>query len=135
MDFEGYREGRHRDSGFATLLIMILLTVLSVYGLQGYVQANSLNRMARREAQSRQAIYAAEGGIEWAKSQLIRDPSWQNGQYLLAGGQVTVTAQQSEGGYMVTSLAHAGLAERKLQVLLKVDTGQWTVLRYQELHR
>ncbi|MHB1653764.1 MAG: PilX N-terminal domain-containing pilus assembly protein [Desulfitobacteriaceae bacterium] len=124
-----------RESGFVTLLILLLMTTLSIYGMEGYIKANAQNLMAKREAQSRQAYYAAEGGIEWAKSQLVLNPAWRNGQVSLAGGPVIVTAELSEGGYQVTSTAHAGLAERKIQALFRVSSGQWTVLRYQELHR
>lgn len=122
------------ESGFVTLLVMLLLTVFFLYGLEGYENANGLNRMARREAQSRQAVHAAEGGIEWAKSQLQKDPSWQGGEYLLGERRVVVTAEQSEGGYLVISSAHAGMAERDIKVLMKMNAGHWTVLRYQELH-
>lgn len=90
--------------------------------------------MAGREAQSRQAVYAAEGGIEWAKSRLQRDPAWQGGVYFFGEKQVVVTAKQAEGGYLVSSSAHAGLAERDIQVLMMIEAGQWTVLRYRELH-
>ena len=119
--------------------MLLLLTALSIYGVEGYLKANAQDRIARREVQSRQAIYAAEGGIEWAKSELLLDPDWKIGELSLAGGQVTVTAESNadlaEGGYLVTSTAHAGWAVRKIAVCLKRSPGRWLVLRYQEMHQ
>ncbi len=93
--------------------------------------------MAKREAQSRQAVYLAESGVEWAKGQLAHDPDFREGVLDLAGGLVTVTAAPSEGGYWVTSVAKAkaGMAQRKIGVLLHNESGHWRILRYQELHQ
>ena len=123
------------QGGFVTLLVLILLTTLAAAGLQTYVKANAVNRTARREAQSRQAVYLAEGGIEAAKGQLAVNPAWGGGiiQIGISQVQVTVTAI-SEGKYQVTSTAQAGLAVRKLEVILVNDTGRWTVSGYREVH-
>ncbi len=127
--------GRGSQAGFATLLIALLLTILSLYGMETYVKANGENRMAKREAQSRQALYRAESGVEWAKGQLVNNPDFREGVLDSAGGFVTVTAAPSEGGYWVTSVAQAGMAQRKIGVLLQNESGHWRILRYQELHQ
>jgi len=125
---------RKKDPGFATLLIIVLIATLSGFGLEVYSKANSENRMARRESQSRQAIYAAEGGVEWAKAQLKVDPLVSGGNIALGEGQVKVSITAAEGGYWVTSEANSGFARRKVKVFLKLDSGDWIVSHYQELH-
>ncbi|KLU58570.1 hypothetical protein CEB3_c45860 [Peptococcaceae bacterium CEB3] len=137
----GVRSGA--DGGFATLLVLVLLTALFLYGAEGYVRANAQNRMAHREAQSRQAVYAAEGGIEWAKDELLLNPDWKAGRLSLDGGEVIVAAElssDSKGGsqggvYQVTSTARVGWAERKISVVLKRSSGRWLVLCYREIHQ
>lgn len=123
------------EAGFATLLIVLLLTVLSFYGMESYVKANGEMRMAKRETKSRQAVYLAESGVEWAKAQLTLNPNFREGALNVAGKLVTVTAAPSEGGYWVTSVAEAGSAKRKIGVLLQNQSGHWQILRYQELHQ
>lgn len=123
------------QTGFATLLVALLLTILSLYGLEIYVKANAENRIAKREVQSRQAVYLAESGVEWTKSQLDHQPDFRAGSFELAGATVSVAATLSEGGYWVTSVAQAGLAKRKIGVLLQNRSGHWQVVRYQELHQ
>lgn len=91
--------------------------------------------MAHRETQSRQAVYAAEGGIEWAKAKLLVDPVWRGGSIPVAGNQVQVTVSSSGGGYWVTSLARTGLAQREIKVYLNHSSGKWSESHYQELHR
>lgn len=123
-----------KQAGFATLLILILLVTLSLYGLEEYIGANAVNRMARREVQARQAVYTAEAGIEWAKAQLERNPAWENGTLLLSQGQVQVVASRSGEGFWVTSTSEVGLAQRKIKVFLQQASGQWMLTHYSELH-
>ncbi|CAA7601592.1 Hypothetical protein DEACI_2259 [Acididesulfobacillus acetoxydans] len=131
------------EGGFATLLVLLLLTALFLYGAEGYVRANAENRMAHREAQSRQAVYAAEGGIEWAKDELLLNPDLKAGRLSLDGGEVAIaveSASDPKGGsreevYLVTSTARVGRAERKISVVLKRSLGRWLVLCYREIHQ
>ncbi len=124
-----------RSAGFATLIIMILVLTLSAIGLEGFIKANAGLRMVKRQAQSHQAIYLAEGGIEWAKAQLLLNPSWRGGSKSVAEGQAQVSVSVSGGGYWVTSLASSGLAKREIRVYLDFSSEQWIMKNYQELHR
>ena len=124
-----------RYSGFATFIIIILVLTLSGMGLEGYLKANAGLRMVKRQAQSHQAIYFAEGGIEWAKAQLLLDPSWQGGSRSIAEGQAKVNISKSGGGYWITSLATSGLAKREIKVYLILNSDKWSITHYQELHR
>jgi len=108
---------------------------LSLYGMESFIKANAQAKMARREIQSRQALYEAEGGLEWAKAQLRIDPSVISGNISFGSDQVQISILSSGGGYWVTSIAQSGQAERKITVYLQLDDGRWLETHYQELHR
>ena len=103
--------------------------------MEGYVKANAENRMVRRVAQSRQALYVAEGGIEWAKAHLLVNSGVRGGSLTLATGRVDIVIEVSGGGYKVTAEGHSGLAIRKIEEVLQLDSGKWVMKSYQELHR
>jgi len=102
--------------------------------MEGYLKANAENRMVRRETQSRQALYVAEGGIEWAKAHLIDNPGLRKGSFSLDTGQVDIVIETSGGGYKVTSQGHSGSAVRKIEEILQLVAGKWVLENYQELH-
>lgn len=89
--------------------------------------------MAKREAISRQALYAAEGGLEWGKAELLVDPLFAGGRRKIAEGETVIQVTVGEGGYWVTSDAQYGLAHRKLKAFLRLDQGRWVMSQYQEL--
>jgi hypothetical protein len=91
--------------------------------------------MVRRVAQSQQALYVAEGGIEWAKAHLMVNAGLRRGSLSLATGRVDIIIELSGGGYKVTAEGRSGLAVRKIEQILKLDTGKWVRESYQELHR
>lgn len=91
--------------------------------------------MARRAAQSGQALYAAEGGIEWAKAHLQVRPELRSGSVPFGSGQAEIVITLCEGGYKVTSEGRSGLAVRKIEQILALNDGKWTMKSYQELHR
>lgn len=122
------------QSGFASLIVLIILTTAVSLGMGIYLKANGENRVAEREAQGRQAVYAAEAGIEWAKYQLGQNLSWRGGTFTWEGGQTVVTVAAVNGTYQVTASAQASLARRKIQADLKLDEGVWVTSKYQELH-
>ncbi len=103
--------------------------------MEGYLKANAENRMVRRESQSRQALYIAEGGIEWAKAHLKLNPGLGSGSLSLDTGRVTIVIVTSGGGYKVTSEGRSGLAVRKIEEILQLETGKWVLKSYQELHK
>ncbi|OLN32219.1 hypothetical protein [Desulfosporosinus metallidurans] len=103
--------------------------------MEGYLKANVENRMVRRETQSRQALYAAEGGVEWAKAHLLVNSELRGGNFSLSTGRVDVVIVTTKGGgYKVISQGHSGLAVRKIEVILQLVTGKWIMKSYQELH-
>ncbi|HWQ89273.1 MAG TPA: hypothetical protein VN374_04805 [Desulfitobacteriaceae bacterium] len=122
------------NAGFATLIILILILTLTGTGLEIFIKANAGLRMIRRQAQSQQAVYCAEGGIEWAKAQLLHNPEWRGGSRLVAGNNTRVTVSLGEEGYWVNSAAVSGQARREIKVYLHNSTGEWVMTNYQELH-
>lgn len=103
--------------------------------MEVYLKANAENRMVKRETQSRQALYVAEGGIEWAKAHLLVNPELRQGNVSLETGRVRIIIELSEGGYKVISEGRSGLAIRKIEETLQLDAGKWVMKSYQELHR
>lgn len=99
-----------------------------------YLKAHLENKMVRREVNSRQAVYAAEGGIEWVKVKLEGDPAFSGGKLMIGEGTVDVLVTGVEGEYKVTSIAQYGLAKRRLEVILEKNSDQWVITEYQELH-
>jgi len=126
---------RIRSAGFATLIILILILTLTGTGLEVFIKANAGLRMSKRQAQSQQAVYCAEGGIEWAKAQLLYNPEWRGGSRLVAGKNTQVIVTPGEEGYWVTSAAVSGQARREIRVYLHNNSGEWAMTNYQELHR
>lgn len=94
--------------------------------------------MAKREAQSRQAVYIAEGGLEWTKSELIKDPLFTGGKRTIGEETVIINVTVGEGGYWVTSDTQVGLARRKIRVFLSLDPlnqNRWVMSQYQEIYQ
>lgn len=94
--------------------------------------------MAKREALSRQAVYTSEGGLEWAKSELIKNPLFTGGKRTIGEGTAVIDVTVGEGGYWVTSDAQQGVARRKIQVFLSLDPldqNRWVVSQYQEIYQ
>jgi len=110
------------------------MTTFSGLGMEVYLKANSQNRMVKRVAQSIQALYVAEGGIEWAKAHLLVNPGLRKGSLSLDTGRVNIEIVTSGGGYKVTSEGRSGLAVRKIRVTLQLVAGKWVLENYQELH-
>lgn len=102
--------------------------------MEVYLKANAENRMVRRETQSIQALYAAEGGIEWAKAHLPVNPGLRQGSLSLENGQVDIGIETNGGGYKVTAEGHSGLAVRKIMEIIELVDGKWLTAYYQELH-
>jgi len=127
--------GKKNSLGYASLLILLLLTFFSVLGMEGYLKANLESRMVIRDSQSRQALYLAEGGIEWAKAHLLVNSGLRQGSLSLTTGRVDIVIESSGGGYKVISEGHSGLAVRKIEEIIQLDTGKWVLKSYQELHR
>lgn len=127
--------GKHKPTGSATLLILLLLTILSGLGMEVYLKANAENRMVRRVVQSQQAVYVAEGGIEWAKAHLLFNPELRQGSVSLATGHADIVIELNGGEYIVTSEGRSGLAVRKIEQIIQLENGKWVIKSYQELHQ
>lgn len=103
--------------------------------MEEYLKANSEKRMVKREVQSRQALYVAEGGVEWAKAHLRANPELRRGNVVFATGRASILIDLSGEGYKVISEGRSGLAVRKIEETLQLKMGKWNIKSYQELHR
>lgn len=102
--------------------------------MESYLKANAENRMVKREVQSRQALYIAEGGIEWAKARLLVDSELRQGSLTFETGKADVRIEASEEKYIVTSTGLSGEAVRRIEARLELRDGTWVIKGYQELH-
>ena len=133
--YNSYNDLKYKSTGYVSLLILLLFTTLAGLGTEVYLKANAENRMVKRETQSRQALYVAEGGIEWAKAHLLVNPGLSEGNVSLATGRAIIVIELNGGGYKVISEGRSGLAIRKIEQTLQLDAGKWVMTSYQELHR
>ncbi len=122
------------QSGFMTLVILILVAVLSAYGLEMYVRAHSENKIARGEATSRQAVYAAEGGLAWSKVMLGENPDFTGGVLNVGDGLVEVKVIPQDEGFQVISTATYGMTQRKISTEMVKIQDQFVIKKYQEIH-
>ena len=90
--------------------------------------------MVHMEIQSRQALYAAEGGIEWAKHQLNLDPTLTSGRVAYGQGAAEIKIEKGNGGYWVTAEGKIASVSRKLKVLLLREEGVWVMRYYQDIY-
>ena len=116
------------------MLILLLLTILSGVGMEVYLKANLEKTMLKREVQSRQALYAAEGGIEWAKAHLRLNSELRQGNIVLATGRASIYIKVNGSGYDVISEGHSGLSVRVIEEQITSESEKWTLTSYQELH-
>ncbi|WP_042330825.1 hypothetical protein [Desulfosporosinus orientis] len=121
--------------GYISLLILLLLTVFSGLGMESYLKANAENRMVKRETQSRQALYLAEGGIEWAKAHLLVNSELRGGSLTFDTGHTDIQIEESGGEYTVLATGLSGRAVRKIEARILLMDGAWAINSYQELHR
>lgn len=103
--------------------------------MEVYLKACVENRMVHRETQSRQALFASLGGIEWAKAHLRISPGLRQGSYTLKTGRVVVTIEASAEVYKVIAEGRSGISYRKIEEKLQLVNGKWVIRSYQELHR
>lgn len=89
--------------------------------------------MVRHEINARQAVYASEGGIEWAKARLNQDPLFSGGEIMIGDSTVQVQVIALDQGVEVTAGTQSGQANRKIQVHMERNVNQWVMLSYKEI--
>lgn len=101
-----------------------------------YLKAHLENKMVRNEIASRQAVYAAEGGIEWVRANLKNNLDFTGGEISIGEGIVVVSVKPVavENSYEVISNAKYGPTRRKLKVKLEKPGDIWEITEYQELY-
>jgi hypothetical protein len=64
-----------REGGFIIYVLVMLIVLAAVLGITARGVFQSLLRERPRERAAFAAVYAAGGGVEWARAGLARDPS------------------------------------------------------------
>ncbi|HHV63645.1 MAG TPA: hypothetical protein GXX46_00990 [Peptococcaceae bacterium] len=126
----------HGERGYVSLLILLVLFFLSSVGYEVLAKAGSQERIIRYEAQRVKALYLADSGLEWARSQLAQDPSWPGGLKVLNSGkiEVEVSKKDDEEEYTIYSRSQCeGAIQGRYGVLAWDEKGVLVLLRYGEL--
>lgn len=122
------------NKGFTTLLVLILLSFIAGSGIDAHIRAGGVNRIVHREIQSRQALYAAEGGLEWAKYQLAMGGLEGKKTLEYGQGQVSISLERDKEGCWVTAEGKVGSSVRKIKAYIKNSSVHWQILYYQEVY-
>ena len=88
----GSADVRHRESGFALILAILALMLMTFLGLTLATSTSTELQIATNYRWSQQAYYNAEAGIEYGKS-LLRNMNWT---LLLPTARMAVSGNQSE---------------------------------------
>lgn len=124
-----------RQSGFALLLVMILLAMLVVMGLSYVSSAAIANVAATHHGQMVQARYLAESGLEHARFLLREHPDMLDGSdrrslgpYSPAGVsgsyRLSASALAETGQYMLSAEADSGVSTQRCRALVYRPAGQ-----------
>ena len=123
-----------KRNGFATLLAVLLIALLAGAGLEGSLKANMTMKTVHQGIKARQALYMAEGGVEWAKHQIMLNDQVTQTTLTFEQGWCKVSLEKKGTGYWVLAQGKAGAAERKIRVLLTFNSNGWTEAYYHEVH-
>lgn len=123
-----------KRNGFATLLAVLLIALLAGAGLEGSLKANMTMKTAHQGIKARQALYMAEGGVEWAKHQIVLNDQVTQTTLTFEQGWCKVSLEKKGAGYWVLAQGKAGSAERKIRVFLTFNNNRWAEAYYQEVH-
>jgi len=126
------REGTSR--GAALYMVVIFLAVTAMGSIAFSMSFANLVRETARARESREAFYAALGGIEAARAHLRRDPAYAGGDVSVGPGRASVRVARGAGGggvYEVTvsgriESAHAPgtTIERRILATLRLSGGR-----------
>ena len=122
--------------GYASLLILLVITFLLGVGSISYHKAQAQEKMANYEAHKIQAIYLADSGLEWAKANLTADPGWGGGSRDLGQGKIEVTVYRDTSVYQVISKSKfKDAGQSRSGYLILNDIGQLVISHYEELFK
>lgn len=126
---------RFRDSGFISLLVLLVLTFLFFAGSKCYFQTYSVQKQAKYLGAKNQAVYLAESGVEWALAMLSTNSSWRGGELSLNCGIAEISVKEEDTGFEIISEAAYYPAVEKIRVFVLVDdTGKFRWVYYEELY-
>lgn len=112
------------DSGFATLLTIIIVLGFSLVIISGFSVLSIANvREARRSVNSAKTFYIAEGGIEDSLYRIMRGKQYSASNNLAVGeGATTINITDQAGSKIITANGSHDILFRKLETKLDVTT-------------
>ncbi|MGI6449528.1 MAG: hypothetical protein ACOX3R_04270 [Desulfitobacteriia bacterium] len=120
--------------GYVSLLLLLVLIFLSWIGSEALWKSGSEERIVRYEAQRMKASYLADSGLEWARSELVKDPFWRGGVKVFRSGRVEVDVSASEEEYTIISRSACDQAVQGRSAVLGFDeNGVLVLFKYGEL--
>jgi len=136
MQFNGEAKGRIRSPERGGASVISLVTVLAAFllGSTYLYLAQSEQRMTTRAIQATQSVYLAEAGLELARAELARNPSWRPlSSYSLGTGTFYLTITPNSPGYTLRALGKAGQASRTVEIVVNPVSSGWKVVSYKEV--
>lgn len=91
-----------RESGFALVMMIMLLAMLVIVGMGLAMETGIRDRMAFNLAQGVETLYIAEAGVADAAWQLAQNPAWRTGftDKAFGSGAYDVTLQDITAGFL-----------------------------------
>lgn len=123
----------HRGQTLVILLIFILVAITIATTSVAIIITNAQTTSAA--AQSMEAYYAAEAGVENAAIQLLRNPDYTGETIQISPSSTATVTVASGSSYMVTSTGNSGAFTRVLQANLDYTDNVLSVISWQELFK
>lgn len=122
--------GRHGERGMALPWAMMLLVVAAALSAVLLERGRGLAAATEHDAASLGALYAAEGGLAFARHNLACDPEWTGGRVRVGACEVEVSVTRSGSGWRVAVSARPGSV--RLDVRLRARDGLPSVVSWSE---
>lgn len=121
-----------RGSTLVILLVFILVATTIAATSASVIISNA--QITRGAAQSMEAYYAAEAGVENAALQLLRNPEY-TGETLQINSDTTADiVVTNSGNYVVTSTGKSGPITRVIQANVDYTNSILTVISWKEIY-
>ena len=130
--FTNNSKSLQRGQSLITLLFFMVIGV-TVISASALIMTSSILSGSTQQ-QGTAAYYVAESGVEDAILHLLRNPSYTGGTVPVGLDQATVTVSTSRNTSTITSIGTSGSTVRKIQVVMTVNNGAYSVSSWQEIN-
>lgn len=101
-------KGRHGERGMALPWAMMLLVMAAALSAVLLERGRGLAAATDHDGAALRALYAAEGGLAYARHNLALDPAYEGGTIRVGACEVDVAVTGTDGGWRVTATARPG---------------------------